>query len=150
MKTLTLFAALLPTLAQDTPEAAARAFVDGKLREYPRSMDRRIRRTDWELRCLEKEMEWWAERGPRRKVIEEERAQLEFLRANRKKILDTLMYDIIEVSTLKDGGKQVTVKVWSYDVKRKDPGEYRLEYEGESRRLQFVLVEGKWKIKNRK
>jgi hypothetical protein len=136
-----------------TPEATAEAFSKVKLEEQPRDFDRMIERTEWELDCLEKEMEWFADKGELRKQIDNERARLEYMADHKGEILDSAQFDIIDLKQPDANNanwKEVTVKLWQLDVDDEGYKKFKMEYKGRPRPMSLVLIDGKWKIKNKK
>lgn len=136
-----------------TPEETAEAYGKLKMKEAPREFDREIERAEWELDCLEKEMEWHADKGELRKEIDNTRAMLEFMSDHKSEILDSAAFDIIDLRQPDPNNasyKEVTVKKWELEIKAKGYKDFVLEYQGSPRPMQLVLVDSKWKIKNKK
>lgn len=136
-----------------TPEETAEAFTKVQLDKNSKEFDRAIEAAEWRNDCREKEMEWFADKGQLRKDIDNERAMLEYCADHKSEILDSAAFDIVDLrqpDTNNSNFKEVTVKVWKLDVEPKGYKDFKLEYEGRERKLPLVLVDGKWKIKNKK
>ena len=133
-----------------TPEETARNWAEMNIAEIPTEYERDLHRTEWQLDCMEAELEWWADRGEIRKDIDLGRAELEFKRDNMDKILDNIEFDVVNVEKKDENNVSVTIKIWSYDVKSgKGPKDFYLEYEADTDTLSLVKDDGDWKIKNK-
>ncbi len=135
-----------------TPEDAARALTDKKMKRAPEQFERLIDQLEWELDCDERELEWWADRGSRRDEVDSKRAQLEFIKDNLSKIKSEMMYDVVDIQKGPgDKGKLVEVNIWSYEPKEVAKGSrmYYLKFGPDKDRCHLVEVDKKWKIANK-
>lgn len=135
-------------------EDSAKALAEIQMKRWPDGLKQQIENIEYGLDCDKKEIEWFSDRGQKRKEIDEAEAKLEFRRDHLGKCED-VTFDVVETSKQKDEKgneriKMVRVKFWSYDVKTRGPKDFFLEYEGGGAGWPLVEVDGKWKIHNKK
>ena len=133
-----------------SPEETARNWAEMNIADIPIEYERKLLRGEWEVECMEEELEWWADKGKFRKNIDVARAELEFKRDNMDKIIDNIEVDVVNVQKKDDNNVHVTIKTWKYDVKSgKGPKDFYLQYEAREETLRLVKDDDEWKIKNK-
>lgn len=140
-----------------TPEATAHAMAKLELKQKPKKVERDFEDKQWELNCLEKEVEWFADRGQMRRKIENLRAEVKFWEDNLSKLKGEGTYDLADIQAADDNNKTVLINYWGYDVvnvkvSENDPGsreDFYLDYRKiDGDKIPLTNDGGKWKFKN--
>ena len=132
-----------------SPEETARNFAQVIIEDTPQEIERRLDRNEWELDCMEAELEWWADQGELRKEIDLGRSELEFRRDSLDQMTDEIQADVVNIEKHDDNNATVTMKIWAYQVvKGKGPKDFFLEYQSRKESLTLTKDDGDWKIKN--
>lgn len=137
----------------DTPEETARILAEKSVEKSRLRVDQRLEDMRFKLECLEKEMEWMADRGEMLLEADKLQARIEFYEDNLDKLKDDIEFNITEVRMDKDDEKKAEVKVkfWGYEVKQDGENYKDLDLLFESNSNTYSLIEDDgWKIRNRK
>ena len=131
-----------------SPEGAVRAkFEQLDLPEHEERVDFEISRLEWELDCLEIEMQWRADPTAAQKEIDDGRKKLDFLKDTRGDRQDAALF-VVEVGVHDDGTRTVSTKVHIKDAKYDEGrGEWRLDDDYDAGRIQLTPAGSDWKIK---
>ncbi|MBI2899933.1 MAG: hypothetical protein HYY17_07095 [Planctomycetes bacterium] len=132
------------------PEDASKAVVEKQLQREKDEVGRELKGARWEIACIEKEMEWYADRGEYAQRIDRLKAMLEYYESNAGKIRDSVTFDIVNITQpdpKNDSLKEVLVKVWQYDLRPGNgPKDFYLEYEGKERKFRLKKTDKGWKL----
>jgi len=132
------------------PELAVKKIGELRKDRAPAQLKRAVQRMKWRIECDEKEMEWFADKGAKRKELDEAKAQLEFLEDNLGKIEDSLVFEVTDIKQPDPNNqnlKEVAIKVWSYDLRPGvTPKDFYLEYRAGDQALKFTKTDKGWKL----
>ncbi len=136
----------------DTPEETAKIRAEKSMEKSRLRVDQRLEDMRFKLECLEKQMEWMADRGEMLLEADKLQARIEFYEDNLDKLKD-IEFNITEVRVDKDDEKKAEVKVkfWGYEVKQDRENYKDLDLLFESTPDTYHLIEDDgWKIQNSK